>query len=95
MKTSLNRGDRPSFYFWRDSNGNEVDVIADVGMKLMPIEIKSGRTINRDFFTSLERWMTLAGDQVTSPTLFYGGRAPLEHKGIRIFGWDSVHELFA
>jgi hypothetical protein len=23
MKTRLNRGKRPSFYFWRDSNGNE------------------------------------------------------------------------
>jgi predicted AAA+ superfamily ATPase len=93
MKTSLNRGDRPSFYFWRDSNGNEVDVIADVGTKLMPIEIKSGKTINRDFFTSLERWMTLAGDYAITPSLVYGGQEPLEHKGIHIFGWDSVNEL--
>ncbi len=95
MKTSFNRGNRPSFYFWRDSNGNEVDVIADAGTKLMPIEIKSGRTINKDYFTGLERWMSLAGDQVMSPALFYGGRGPLEHKGIRILGWDSAHQLFA
>jgi predicted AAA+ superfamily ATPase len=94
MKTSLNRGDRPSFYYWRDSNGNEVDVICDTGMKLMPIEIKSGRTINRDFFTSLKRWITLAGDSVVDPSLIYGGRGPLEHKGIRVYGWDSISELF-
>jgi predicted AAA+ superfamily ATPase len=95
MKTSLNRGDRPSFYFWRDSNGNEVDVIADAGMKLMPIEIKSGRTITRDFLTGLERWIKLAEDRVVDPSLVYGGRERLEHKGVRIFGWDSVHKLFA
>jgi predicted AAA+ superfamily ATPase len=95
VKTSYNRGSRSSFYFWRDSNGNEVDVIADAGAKLMPIEIKSGRTINRDYFTSLERWMILAGSQAANPSLFYGGRSSLEHKGIRILGWDSVHNLFA
>jgi len=94
MKTSHNRGDRPSFYFWRDSNGNEVDVIVDAGKKMIPVEIKSGRTINRDYFTSLERWMALAGNQVDRPSLFYGGQTSLEHKGIRIFGWDSVHKLF-
>jgi len=59
--------------FWKDSNGNEVDVIADAGTKLMPIEIKSGQTLNRDFFTGLERWLDLAGDQAISPTLVYGG----------------------
>jgi len=53
--------------------GNEVDVIADVGTKLMPIEIKSGQTLNRDFFTGLERWMNLAGGQAISPALVYGG----------------------
>jgi uncharacterized protein len=49
VKTRLNRGERAAFHFWRDSNGNEVDLIADAGMKLMPIEIKSGQTLNRDF----------------------------------------------
>lgn len=94
MKSSFNRGDRSVFHFWRDSNGNEVDVIANVGMKLMPIEIKSGKTINRDFFTSLQRWMDLAGDQAVAPSLVYGGREPLAYKAVRIFGWDSVHNLF-
>ncbi len=27
----------------------------------MPVEIKSGQTLNRDFFTGLERWTALAG----------------------------------
>jgi len=48
---------------------SRVDVIADVGTKLMPIEIKSGQTLNRDFFIGLERWSKLAGPQATSPTL--------------------------
>ncbi|MEJ1643855.1 DUF4143 domain-containing protein, partial [Escherichia coli] len=50
VKSRLNRGERAAFSFWRDSNGNEIDVVADVGTGMMPIEIKAGQTINRDFF---------------------------------------------
>lgn len=31
VKSRLNRGERAAFSFWRDSNGNEIDVVADVG----------------------------------------------------------------
>ena len=93
MKTRLNKGERATFHFWRDSNGNEVDVIADVGTKLMPIEIKSGQTLNRDFFTGLERWMDLAGDQAIFPTLVYGGINKHIRRGINIYGWDAVSQV--
>ena len=89
-KSRLNRGMRPELHFWRDSNGNEIDVVADVGGKLMPIEIKSGQTINRDFFNGLERWMALAGEQATSPVLVYGGVENCEYNGVRVLGWSSV-----
>lgn len=90
VKTRFNLGERAALHFWRDSNGNEVDVIADVGPKLMPIEIKSGQTLNRDFFTGLERWQALAGDQSTSPTLVYGGTESHRHRGIDVLGWNEV-----
>ncbi len=91
-KNRLNAGERSIFHFWRDSNGNEVDVIADVGTKLMPIEIKSGQTINRDFFTGLERWMDLAGDLAITPVLNYGGNEKLTRRGVNIFGWNSISQ---
>ncbi len=93
MKTRFNRMENTGFYFWRDSNGNEIDVIAEYGDKLMPIEIKSGQTLNRDFFTGLERWMALAGDRVISPTLIYGGTENMLRKGIRILKWSSVGQI--
>jgi hypothetical protein len=93
VKSRLNRGERPVFHFWRDSNGNEVDVVADVGIKLMPIEIKAGQTVNREFFTGLERWMALAGDQATAPALIYGGTEMYARQGINVFGWDKVAQV--
>jgi len=88
-KNLFNRGEPASLYFWRDSNGNEVDVLVAVGSRLMPVEIKAGQTLTRDFFTGLERWMTFAGDLAVAPTLIYGGRERLDYKGVRVLGWND------
>ena len=92
VKSRLNRGERAAFSFWRDSNGNEIDVVADVGTAMMPIEIKAGQTINRDFFAGLERWTALAGERAVSPALIYGGEENHERRGTRIIGWRKVAE---
>ncbi|NOY86864.1 MAG: ATP-binding protein [Deltaproteobacteria bacterium] len=90
VKTRFNQGEKAGLHFWRDSNGNEVDVIAEVGTLLQPIEIKSGKTLNRGFFIGLERWQTLAGDRATCPTLIYGGRESLTRKEVNVSGWEAV-----
>jgi hypothetical protein len=93
VKARFNRMENTEFYFWRDSNGNEIDLIADYGGRLMPIEIKSGKTLNRDFFSGLEKWLTLAGDQAFSPALVYGGTQNTIHRGIRVFAWDAAEQI--
>jgi len=80
-------------YFWRDSNGREIDVVADFGGKFMPIEIKSGQTVNRDFFSSLEHWMTLAKDLAFSPWLVYGGDKHIVRKGVKVSGWTKGGQI--
>ncbi|MHB8989140.1 MAG: ATP-binding protein [Desulfobulbia bacterium] len=90
VKSQCNRAEPRKLYFWRDSNGNEVDIIVEHGAMLMPIEIKSGKTVNRDFFSGLERWLSLAGDIALSPILIHGGTdAPYHHKGIQVRGWQE------
>lgn len=92
-KVFLNRGEPPQFYFWRESNGNEIDLLVETGGKLMPVEIKSGQTLNRDFFIGLERWMALAGDMAFNPTLIHGGREEHERRGVRVLGWDRLDRI--
>jgi hypothetical protein len=89
-KAYLNRGERAPLSYWRDSNGNEVDVIIDAGGRLRPVEIKSGQTLNRDYFVGLERWLGIAGQQVLSPLLVYGGDETLIHKGIQVRPWHGA-----
>lgn len=90
MKSYLNRGERPAFSFWRDSNGVEVDILIERGDRIMPVEIKSGKTVAPDFFSSLEKWTALAGEKAIDPTLVYGGDQNYRHKGMRITGWQDI-----
>lgn len=89
-KLFLNSGEPANFHFWRDSNGMEVDLLIEKGGKLMPVEIKSGQTLNRDFFSGLERWLALAGGLATDPVLIFGGSGEQMRKEIRVAGWQRL-----
>jgi uncharacterized protein len=89
-KLFLNRGEPPPFFYWRDSNGNEVDLLIERADGLVPVEIKSGQTLNRDYFVGLERWMALAGPLARDPALIFGGEGRQERRGVRIFGWEQL-----
>jgi predicted AAA+ superfamily ATPase len=93
VKSRFNHGERPNLYFWRDSNGNEVDVIAEQGTALMPIEIKSGKTVARDSFAGLGKWRVLAGDAAIDPVLIYGGNGEYSQSGIKVTGWNTCGDL--
>lgn len=93
MKARLNRGERPNLHFWRDSNGNEVDVIVEQGTRLMPVEIKSGRTVTPDSFAGLQKWSALAGEVAVTPTLVHGGEESFQHKDVRVVGWRECGAL--
>jgi hypothetical protein len=94
MKSFLNRGERPGLHFWRDSNGVEVDVLIEHGGRIIPVEIKSGKTVTGNFFTGLERWSALAGSAAINPTLIYGGAENYLHKGVRVIGWREAGSPF-
>ncbi|MEI6208864.1 MAG: ATP-binding protein [Desulfuromonadales bacterium] len=93
IKSRLNKGERPQMYFWRDSNGNEIDVIVEQSNHLMPIEIKSGKTVTRESFAGLNKWRDLAGGVVMEPTLIYGGADDYSHNGIRVVGWEQAGQV--
>lgn len=93
IKSQLNRGERPSCYFWRDSNGNEIDLLVEKESGLMPIEIKSGQTLTGESFVGLNKWCALAGDKAITPTLVYGGSETYLHKGVRVTGWLKSAEI--
>ena len=93
IKSRFHRGTTDPLYFWRDRSGNEIDLVVENGEALIPVEIKSGATINRDFLKGLHRWTHLAGDIAADPTLIYGGIDMQTRSGIRVFPWHFIPEI--
>jgi len=95
LKLQYNKGEKSNIYFWRDNNGNEVDVIAETGASLMPIEIKSGKTLTSESFAGIDKWLSLARHIGTNaPTLIYGGDGDYNQKNVRVTGWAKSGEVF-
>ena len=86
-KKALHIGQDPDFYFWRDSAGHEVDVIIDKGLELIPLEIKSGRTVAKDFFKGLDYWKRISGKGDASAALLYAGDQSFQRKGVSVYAW--------
>lgn len=73
MKLSFNNGDEPNLTFWRDSNGNEVDLIETVDNINKAIEIKSGQTYSADYFKGLKKWQEISHTPVENCCVVYAG----------------------
>lgn len=91
LKGYLNMGEEPSIYFWRDSTGNEIDVIIDQGRNLTPLEIKAGQTIASDFFKGIRFWKKLSKDEEQGAALVYGGNRSYIRSDTYIYSWSVFY----
>lgn len=88
LKYQYNRGLRTEMYFYRDSNGNEVDLILKKGRRLTAIEIKSAATFTTDFAKGIERLSKAAGNRQIEGVIFYNGSHTHQIKDIR--AWNLL-----
>lgn len=75
-KHALNQGFAPDLHFFRDSNGQEVDLLVPYGVpagRLGLVEIKSGMTMHHEWLQRLNRVATLLGACVARRMLVHGG----------------------
>jgi hypothetical protein len=97
VKGALARGIRPEIYFFRDSHGNEVDLLIREKGELVPVEIKSAATFSTDFVKGLERFRALGPGRVAAGAVLYNGEQRFGIRGVRIFNplqeqdlWDAL-----
>src|SRR3989339_940921 len=89
LKQRYNSGSSSNLYFWRDNLGDELDVLIDNGVNLIPVEIKSGATITADYFRTLDKWKKITGRD-TQSYLIYAGRERLTRHNIIITPWRDI-----
>lgn len=73
IKTYYNSNRHPHLTFYRDSDGNEVDLLIPKLSSFLPIEIKSGQTINDDYFIGLKRLHKVMPERPYGSLIVYAG----------------------
>ena len=87
IKAFENGGHDPPLFFWKDRAGHEIDALADLGTRLLPVEAKSGLTLASDAFDSLRFWLDLPGNPNRSGVLVYAGVESYVRNGITVLPW--------
>jgi len=92
-KESYFSGQEPSYYFWRDQKGHEVDLVEDRSTFLYPMEIKSGATFHADFLKNISYLNDLQGSSVPEDQrggCIYGGDLSFEFKQHPVVSWKEI-----
>ena len=90
MKNCYNKRVQPNFYYFRDSNGNEVDLLIDQSNFMYAAEIKSSRTMNDSFFKGLNYFTALSRQKKVKSICIYGGEDAYTYKGHLVTGWNGL-----
>ncbi len=91
LKYRYHRGKRNNLFFYRDSNGNEVDILYTKGEEILPIEVKSGQTITSAWFRNLKSFRTLLpGKSSLKSCLVYGGETEQFRQDVHVISVSSL-----
>ena len=61
--------------------------------KLIPVEIKSGQTVARDFFDGLKKFQDIAGKDSGQGSLIYGGSGSQTREQFNVIGWQDIGNI--
>lgn len=91
-KTYLNKGLKPSFYFWQNKDRKEIDIIIDKGKELFPFEVKVAQTKNTHFFENLKYWQKLNDTSSELLNVIYGGNENFKTSNGNFISWKNIAE---
>ncbi len=83
-----------SLYYFRDSNGNEVDLIIDTGLRQIPIEIKSGATFTKSFAKGIKYWNSKQTEEASRHGfVIYNGDDQFENKEFTLINQKNMAQI--
>jgi len=90
LKGRLNSGKIRNAYFYRDSNGNEIDLLVDNGDELDAYEIKSSMTFSSSFNAVLAKTDSLLTTKVRKKRVIYAGELENKEGEIGLLNWRNL-----
>ncbi len=92
LKDQLNHGSGHPLYFYRDSGGQEVDLLISHGSGLGAFEIKAGQTVNPDYFKGLRALKALHPHSVDCGGVIYGGEQGQARSDWPVSSWRTLFQ---
>ena len=90
IKKALNTGKEPEVTFWRDSTGNEVDLLNIVDGRQNAWEINSGATFSSDYFKGINKWAQLSGAATEQLHAVYTGDKSMKTSNGDVVAWKDL-----
>lgn len=90
VKRFSNEGRTPELMFYRDSNGNEVDLLVAKGQAIEAYEIKSSATYNSSFESVFGKLTPVLDARLTRRAVVYGGRQERRDAPIEVLRYTSL-----
>ena len=85
---------KSNLYYWRSSNGVEVDLIIEKGMSLLLVEIKSRSTFNSKWFKNMDAWNNYAKKNYTSAIIYSGNEELIFSNNKNGIPYSKMETLF-
>jgi uncharacterized protein len=92
MKSHKNKGIYQEFYFWRDSNGNEIDLLIVEGNRILCCEMKASQTVKSDYLKSLH-YLDNRGDYTYQHCLINSSGVSQNRTNERIVSWSDLSSI--
>ncbi|MDR1616018.1 MAG: ATP-binding protein [Syntrophomonadaceae bacterium] len=93
LKCFFNKGLRPELYFYRDSHGNEVDLLIKHEDSVLPIEIKSAETFTKHFMKGIHNFEKIYHKNISKKFIFYNGDNNYNISNINIVNPFSLNNI--
>lgn len=90
MKRCTNQGKAPEMMFYRDSNGNEIDLLVPTGSALEGYEIKSSATYSPTFETGFGRITESLKSRLVRRAVIYNGTQERCNAPIEVLNYASL-----
>lgn len=90
LKKRLNEGRESNLYFYRDSNMNEIDLLADNGGNFSAIEVKSAMTYSPNFSKALQKADEWIKPPITERTIIYTGDLESSIGDIKLLNYRNM-----
>ena len=93
IKSRRNKGFMDNFFFYRDSNQNEVDLIIDNLLTIDAVEIKSSETFNKGLLKGLDYILNIFPDKTKQTYLCYAGLQEMQIMNHQLVNFRNISDL--